>query len=211
MLLLLATWSMLAIAPSWSADDGPAPDALVRKITTEVLEAINQDEALRSGDKTRALALAEQKVLPYIDFRRMTMLAVGKSWRKANEAQQQTLVREFRNLLLRTYSATLKAYRGQTLEVSPLRPGQEENDVTVKSRYLSPGQAPIPVEYQMRRTAAGWRVYDVVADGISLVALFRSAFADELERGGIEGLIETLQTKRGSEDASTETSRSGER
>jgi phospholipid transport system substrate-binding protein len=172
-----------------------APDALVNKITADVLTAIQQDRVLRAGDHKKALALAEEKVLPYLDFARMTRLTLGKSWRAAAPEQREVLTREFRTLLIRTYSSAIRAYEGQTLLVEPLRMTPGETDVRVRSRYLKPGSQPVPVEYAMAKMQEGWKVYDIVVDGVSLVTTYRGTFEEEIGRSGIDGLIAKLREK----------------
>ncbi len=186
--LLLLSFAVCA------AVDTP-PDELVKRLTQEVMEAIGKDEQLAAGDRAKALALAEEKVLPYIDFRRMTQLAVGKSWRRASAAQQNALVQEFRALLIRTYANSIGAYRGQKLVVEPLKLRPDETDATVRNEYLSPGRPPLPIDYRMHKTADGWRAYDIVVDGVSLVMTYRSSFNEEVQRSGIEGLLKALADK----------------
>ena len=190
--LLLA--SALAAFGAWAAND-LAPDELVAKMTADVLAAVHSDKQLQAGDKQKALQLAESKILPLVDFRRMTMLAAGKSWRQASEEQQGALVREFRTLLVRTYSNALGTYQGQRLEVDPLSMDPGATDVTVRNRYITPGQPPIPVDYRMRKTADGWKAYDIVVDGVSLVTTYRPTFDEEIRRSGVDGLIQKLTQK----------------
>lgn len=187
---IIVLLGLLPILPAHA--DQLAPDRLVAKVTAEVLEAIRQDKALQSGDRERALALAEEKVLPYVDFERMTQLAVGRPWRTASPAQQRSLAREFRALLVRTYSNALDAYRGQTMEVQPLSIAPDATDVRVRNRYLAPGRPPVPIDYQMWKSPEGWKIYDIVVDGISLVATYRTQFNDIIQTSGIDGLLASL-------------------
>jgi phospholipid transport system substrate-binding protein len=186
--------SALAASGAWSAND-MAPDELIAKMTADVLDAVHNDKQLQAGDKQKALQLAESKILPLVDFRRMTMLAAGKSWRQASEEQQGALVREFRTLLVRTYSNALGTYQGQRLEVDPLTMDPGATEVTVKNRYITPGQPPIPVDYRMRKSADGWKAYDIVVDGVSLVTTYRPTFDEEIRRSGVDGLIQKLAQK----------------
>ena len=171
------------------------PDALVRQITDDVMSAILQDKALQAGDKEKALALAEQKILPHIDFRAMTQLALGRNWSKATPAQQEQVVNGFRSMLIRTYSNAIGAYKGQKMEVKPTRMDPGDTDVTVRNSYLSPGRPAVEVDYRMEKTPEGWKIYDIVFDGVSLVATYRSEFAQQVRNGGIEGLIARLEQK----------------
>jgi phospholipid transport system substrate-binding protein len=188
----------LAVALAWlpsSWGQVLGPDELVRRVTQEVLEAIAGDKGLQAGDRTKALALAERKVLPHVDFEHMTRLATGPGWRTANETQRQALVVEFRTLLIRTYASMLGVYRGQTLEVLPLRANAGAAEVTVRNRYLQPGTPPVSVDYAMSKTEQGWKIYDIAVEGISLVVTYRGSFEDELRRGGVDGLIAKLREK----------------
>jgi phospholipid transport system substrate-binding protein len=172
-----------------------SPEELVRQITNDVLDAIKQDKALQSGDKQKALALAEQKVLPYLDFVEMTRLAAGRTWNTATQEQKDRLVAAFRAMLVRTYANAIDVYRGQTMMVEPARVPTSATEATVRNRYVSPGRRPTPVDYMMRKGAGGWKIYDIVVDGISLVLTYRSQFEDSARSSGVEGLIKQLQEK----------------
>jgi phospholipid transport system substrate-binding protein len=169
-----------------------APDALVKRVTDEVLTIIRADKELQSGNSRKIAELAEAKVLPHFDFERMTRLAVGRSWQQANEAQKQALVKEFRTLLVRTYSTSLTAYRNQTIEVKPLKMAPADKEATVRTAVIQPGGPQIPIDYAMEKADKGWKVYDVVIDGASLVTTYRGTFNDQVQRGGIDGLVKSL-------------------
>jgi len=169
-----------------------APDALVKRVTGEVLAIIKSDKDLQSGNMQKVVELAEQKVLPHFDFTRMTRLAVGRNWQQANDAQKESLTKEFRTLLVRTYSTSLSAYRNQTIEVKPLKMAAGDKEATVRTQVLQQGGPPIPIDYAMEKVDSGWKVYDVVIDGASLVTTYRSSFNDQIAKGGIDGLIKTL-------------------
>ena len=169
-----------------------APDALVKRVTDEVLAIIKADKDLQSGNTRKIVELAEQKVLPHFDFTRMTRLAVGRNWAQASEAQKEALVKEFRTMLVRTYSTSLTAYRNQTIEVKPLKMGAQDKDVTVRTAVLQQGGPSIPIDYAMEKADSGWKVYDVVIDGASLVTTYRGSFNDQIAKGGIDGLVKTL-------------------
>jgi phospholipid transport system substrate-binding protein len=185
---------VLSVPAAGAAELGP--DALVRQITDDVMNAILKDKALQAGDKQKALALAEQKILPHVDFRAMTQLALGRNWAKASPAQQEQVVSGFRNMLIRTYSNAIGTYQGQKMEVKPTRMDPGDTDVTVRNSYLSPGRPAVQVDYRMEKTSDGWKIYDIVFDGVSLVATYRSEFAQQVRDGGIEGLIARLDQKR---------------
>jgi phospholipid transport system substrate-binding protein len=169
-----------------------APDALVKRVTDEVLTIIRSDKDLQSGNTQKVVQLAEQKVLPHFDFTRMTRLAVGRNWQQANEAQKESLTKEFRTLLVRTYSTSLSAYRNQTIEVKPLKMSAGDKEVTVRTQVVQQGGPPIPIDYAMEKADSGWKVYDVVIDGASLVTTYRSSFNDQIAKGGVDGLVKTL-------------------
>jgi phospholipid transport system substrate-binding protein len=139
--------------------------------------------------------LAEQKVLPHFDFERMTRLAVGRNWQQATPEQRQALVKEFRTLLVRTYSTSLTAYRDQKIEVKPLRMNPSDKEVVVRTQVIQPGGPPIPIDYAMEKTDTGWKVYDVIIDGASLVTTYRGSFNDIIQKQGVDGLVKTLQER----------------
>jgi phospholipid transport system substrate-binding protein len=169
-----------------------APDALVKRVTDEILTIIKADKDLQSGNSRKVAELAEAKVLPHFDFTRMTRLAVGRSWQQASDAQKQSLEKEFRTLLVRTYSTSLTAYRNQTIEVKPLKMAAGDKEATVRTAVIQQGGPPIPIDYAMEKTDSGWKVYDVVIDGASLVTTYRSNFNDQVTRGGIDALVKSL-------------------
>ena len=171
-----------------------SPEALVRQITEDVLHAIKSDKALQAGDRQKALALAEAKVLPYLDFAEMTRLAAGRAWNSATAQERERLVNAFRAMLVRTYANAIDVYRGQTMQVDASRVPPGATEATVRNRYISSGRA-TPVDYQMRKLPEGWKVYDIVIDGISLVLTYRTQFEDAARRSGVEGLILQLQDK----------------
>ncbi|HUW51462.1 MAG TPA: ABC transporter substrate-binding protein [Sulfuricella sp.] len=179
-----------------------APDVLVKETAQDVLAIVKKDKDIQAGNKKKIYELVDAKVLPHFDFRRMTMLAVGKDWRQATPAQQESLVREFRTLLVRTYSTSLSAYKNQTIEYKPLRMESGETDVLVKTVVKQPdGQPPIPIDYRLQKTANGWKVYDVIVDNISLVTNYRGSFSSEIRKSGIDSLIKTLIEKNRSSES----------
>jgi phospholipid transport system substrate-binding protein len=178
---------------AWAAD--PPPDLLAKNTTQEVLAILKADKDIQGGNVQKVYGLVEAKVLPHFDFNRMTQLAVGKHWNAANPKQKQTLVKEFRSLLVRTYASSLTAFSNQTIEFKPfsMQPGATE--VTVQTEVKQPGGKPIPINYDMHKTAFGWKVYDVSIDGVSLVINYRSSFANTIRQSGIDGLISMLEAK----------------
>jgi phospholipid transport system substrate-binding protein len=171
------------------------PEELVRKVTADVLDSVKADKQLQAGDRKKALALAEQKILPHVDFREATLLAMGKSWYTATPAQQTQVVNEFRSMLVRIYSNTIDVYRGQTLKVLPIRMAPGATEVTVRNQYLSEGRPPVPVVYSMKKTPEGWKIYDIAVEGVSLVLTYRAEFESIIRTSGVDGLIKRLQQK----------------
>jgi phospholipid transport system substrate-binding protein len=168
------------------------PEELVRRVTADVLEAIQKDKDLQAGDRRKALALAEQKILPLVDFREATRLAAGRSWNSATPEQRDRLVKQFQTLLVRIYSNAIGVYRGQTMRVQPVKMAPGATEVSVRNQYLSPGRPPTSVEYAMRKTPEGWKVYDITVEGVSLVLTYRGEFEQIVRESGIEGLIQRL-------------------
>lgn len=177
-----------------------APDELIKETSQDVLEIIKKDKDIQAGSKQKIYALVDAKVLPHFDFKRMTQLAVGKSWRQATPAQQDALVKEFRTLLVRTYSTSLSTYKNQTIDYKPLRMSPGDTDVTVKTMVKQPGGQPVPIDYGLQKNPDGWKVYDVVVDNISLVTNYRGSFASEIRQTGIDGLIKVLVEKNRTSD-----------
>jgi phospholipid transport system substrate-binding protein len=171
------------------------PEDLVKQITTDVLDAIKSDKQLQAGDKRKALQLAEQKVLPHVDFEEAVKLAAGKSWNTATPEQQKRLANEFRSMLIRIYSNAIDTYRGQTMKVLPSRMAPNATETTVKNQYLRPGAPPVPVDYAMKKTPEGWKIYDISIEGVSLVLTYRAEFEQISRTSGIDGLIKRLQEK----------------
>ena len=185
-------FALAALACSAAAFAQEAPDQLVRRTTDEVLAIIKADKDLQAGNPQKVVSLAEQKVLPHFDFTRMTRLAVGKNWQQASDAQKESLTKEFRTMLVRTYSTSLSAYRNQAIEVKPLKMAAGDKEVTVRTQVVQQGGPPIPIDYAMEKADSGWKVYDVVIDGASLVTTYRGSFNDQIQKGGIDGLVKTL-------------------
>jgi phospholipid transport system substrate-binding protein len=189
---LLTVFCAALLALSFGAGAADTPDALVKSTADEVLSIIRTTK-----DKPTLRKLAEQKVLPHFDFRAMTQLAVGQHWRQASPEQQKALEEAFRTLLVNTYTASLNvaAVGKETVEVKPLELKPGENDTVVRTIVRTPSRQPIPVDYRMTRTPNGWKVYDVIVENLSLVTNYRSSFASEIGRSGIDGLVKALQAK----------------
>jgi phospholipid transport system substrate-binding protein len=192
---ILAFLTVVFFSPLGLAQD-LGPEALVKKITADVMEAIKTDKQLAAGDKQRALKLAEEKILPHVDFEEATRLAVGRGWAQANPEQKKKLVQEFRNMLVRTYSNAISAYEGQQMKVMPVRMKPGDTEATVHNQFVRPGAPkPVLIDYSMRKTEQGWKIYDIVVEGVSLVLTYRSEFDAIAKQDGIDGLIKRLTQK----------------
>lgn len=191
----------LAFALAWLFAVPPAhsqevpPDVLIKSVSSEVIAEIRKDKAIQAGDAAKTAALVEAKIVPHSDLRRITQLAVGPAWRRATPEQQDRLMQEFKTLLVRTYSGALASYRDQAVEFRPLRAAAGDTEVTVKSVIRQSGAEAIAVEYDLARVGEQWKIFDVRISGISLVATYRSSFADEVRNNGVDGLIALLSRK----------------
>lgn len=168
-----------------------APDELVKRISNEVLAAIKADPAIQAGDTNRIVALVDSKIMPNVNFTRMTSSAVGRYWRQATPEQQKALQDEFKTLLVRTYSGALGEVKDQTLSFRPMRARPEDKEVVVRSEVRGRGE-PIQLDYRLEKTEQGWKIYDLNVLGVWLVETYRSQFAQEISAKGIDGLIQSL-------------------
>ena len=180
---------MLLVTPAVHAQE--APDALIQRLSTEVLDNIKADKDVQNGDVRKIVAFVDSKIVPNVNFARMTASAVGKSWRQASPEQQKRLQEEFKNLLVRTYSGALTQVKDQTVSVKPLRSSPADTEVLVRSEVMGRGD-PIQLDYRMEKTPTGWKIYDLNVLGIWLVETYRTQFAQEISAKGIDGLISTL-------------------
>ncbi|MEO8331530.1 MAG: ABC transporter substrate-binding protein [Gallionella sp.] len=173
-----------------------APDVLIRSTVQDVIAIIKQDKDIQAGDPKKIQALVDSKVLPHFDFARMTQLAVGKHWRTATPEQKQSLVTEFRNMLVRTYTKVFTVYRDQVVEVKPFKLAvDDDTEATVKTLIIKPGSPAIPVDYELKKGADGWKAYDISIEGVSMVMSYRGTFTTQIKESGIDGLIKTLADK----------------
>ena len=178
------------------AADEQSPEALVKQVTAEILDALKSDKKLASGDRQAVLRLAEEKVLPHIDFEEATRLAVGRAWSQSSPEQKKKLVTEFRRMLVRVYSNAIQPYQGQTVQVSPVRMKPGDTEATVHNTFKrASGGAPVGFDYSMRKTEQGWKIYDIVVEGVSLVLTYRSEFDAVVKQQGVDGLIKALASK----------------
>jgi phospholipid transport system substrate-binding protein len=201
---VVALIALLAIARSVGAQAQEAPDALVKRVSQDVLATIKADPQIQAGNQARIHEMIETKLLPYFDFTRMTALAMGRNWRRATPEQQKRLTEEFKTLLVRTYSSALNQYRNETIEYKPLRMNPADTDVIVRTEvHRSIGTQPVQMDYNLEKTAEGWKAYDVVVGGVSLVTNYRDEFNTLIASGGVDGLIKSLENKnRGAAPAS---------
>lgn len=184
------TLALLAVGPLVRAAD-EAPDALIKRISTEVLDSIKADKAIQSGDVGRIIVLVDSKVMPHVNFTRMTAAAVGRNWRQATPDQKKRLQEEFKTLLVRTYSGALSEVKDQSVRVKPLRAAPADTEVQVRTEVIGRGD-PIQLDYRMEKTDAGWKIYDLNVLGIWLVETYRTQFAQEISAKGVDGLIAAL-------------------
>ncbi|MBX3658358.1 MAG: ABC transporter substrate-binding protein [Ramlibacter sp.] len=192
---LMAT-ALMAVAPLARAAD-EAPDALIRRLSDEVLGIIKADAAIRAGDLNKIITVVDSKVMPNVDFQRMTASAVGPAWRQATAAQKQQLQDEFKTLLIRTYSGALAQVNDQTISVKPLRASPTDEEVTVRTEIRGRGD-PIQLDYRLEKTpgqGAGWKIYNLNVLGVWLMETYRSQFAQEINAKGLDGLIAALVTR----------------
>jgi len=187
--LLMVLPAATALPAAWASEE--APDALVKRISTEVLDAVKADSAIQAGDIGRITALVDGKIMPNVNFSRMTASAVGRFWRQATPEQQKRLQDEFKTLLVRTYSGALGEVKDQTLSFKPLRAKPEDTEVVVRSEVRGRGE-PIQLDYRLEKTPAGWKIYDLNVLGVWLVETYRSQFAQEINAKGLDGLIASL-------------------
>lgn len=178
------------------------PDVLVKNVTTEVVDILQKDKAVRD-DTRKVISLIETKVLPHFNFQAMTASAVGRNWEKASADQKGRLVEEFKTLLVRTYASALSSYSNQKFDFRPLRAKPTDTDVTVNVRVMQPGAQPVTIDYDMEKRPNGWKVWDVRVGGISLVANYRTEFDNLVREGGVDGLLKALQGKNKSLERGT--------
>ena len=185
--------ALLLSAPAGA--ETPAPDAMIRQLCDDVIASIRQDSAIRAGDWSHISALVESKIVPHFDFRRTTQMALGRAWREATPQEKEELTRQFKQLLIRTYAGALSSYTDQRIEVRPPRAKPQDDEVTVKSVIRQPGAEAIDIDYDLERAEDGWKIFDVRVAGVSLVATYRTSFAEEVRNHGVQGLIEALAAK----------------
>ena len=177
-----------------------APDALIKRVGTEVMDTVKADAAIQGGDLNKVMALVDAKIMPNVDFTRMTAMAVGRFWRQATPEQQKQLQDEFKTLLVRTYAGALTQVKDQTLAFRPLRAAPTDTEVVVRTEVRGRGD-PIQLDYRLEKTDAGWKIYDLNVLGVWLVETYRTQFAQEAQTKGIDGLIASLVARNKSNSA----------
>ena len=180
--------TLLSFAALGAHAQAKAPEALIKEVSTDVLDAVKADKTIRAGDLSKVIALVDQKVLPYVNFQRMTASAVGRYWRQATPEQQKRLQDEFKLLLVRTYSGALAQVKDQTVQLKPMRASPEDNEVVVRTEVRGKGD-PIQLDYRLEKAGDSWKIYDVNVLGVWLVENYRNSFAQEIGANGIDGLI----------------------
>ena len=186
------TLAAALLAPAVRAQE--APDALVMRISTDVIDAVKADKAIQAGDVGRILVLVDEKVMPSVNFRRMTASAVGRHWRQATPEQQQRLQDEFKVLLVRSYAGAMSKVKDQTVHLKPMRSKPEDDEVVVRTEVRGSGD-PIQLDYRLEKSTGQWKIYDVNVMGVWLVENYRNSFSQEINAGGIDGLIARLAEK----------------
>ena len=188
----LASAVLLASWPAAQAQAALAPDALVRQISTEVIDSVKADKDIQAGNLNKIIALVDAKVMPHVNFQRMTAIAVGRAWRTATPEQQKRLLDEFKTLLVRTYSGALTQVKDQTVQLRPMRAAADEPEVVVRTEVKGKGE-PIQLDYRLEKTPSGWKIYDVNVLGVWLAdTSFKSQFAPIIANSGLDGLIGNL-------------------
>jgi len=195
-LVALVALAALGLAPVASAAD-EAADALIKRLSTDVLEAIKADKQIKAGELSRVIALVDQRIMPSVNFQRMTASAVGRNWRQATPEQQARLQEEFKILLVRTYAGALAQVSDQSIAMKPMRAAPEDKEVVVRTEVRGHGD-PVQLDYRLEKTpgqGAGWKIYDLNVLGVWLVETYRGQFTQEISASGIDGLITTLSQR----------------
>ncbi|WP_298835393.1 phospholipid-binding protein MlaC [uncultured Piscinibacter sp.] len=182
---------VFGLGSALAADASKAPDQLIMEVSTDVLDAVKADKSIQTGDVQKIILLVDAKVMPHVNFQRMTASAVGRYWRQATPEQRQRLQEEFKILLVRTYSGALSQVKDQTVQLKPMRASADDKDVVVRTEVRGKGD-PIQLDYRLEKKDEGWKIYDVNVLGVWLVQNYTSSFAQEIGANGIDGLIAKL-------------------
>lgn len=192
-MVALVISAFAVMTPAHAADE--APDQLIKRLSQEILDTAKNDKDIQSGNQKKIYDMVEGKILPFIDFQRMTSLAAGKSWREATPEQQKQLTNEFRTLLIFTYSGAMSQIKDQRVEFKPFRAAADDTDVEVKTSVVQSRGEPIQLNYRLQKSATGWKIYDINVLGAWLVETYKGSFSAEISKSGIDGLIKTLSDK----------------
>ena len=196
--LVVATVGFAPLVHAQASDE--TPDAMIKRLSDDVLGAVKSDKGVKSGDITKIMALVDTKIMPNVNFQRMTASAVGPAWRQATPEQQKRLQEEFKTLLVRTYAGALDQVNDQTINIKPQRGAPTDTEVVVRTEVRGRGD-PIQLDYRMEKTATGWKIYNLNVLGVWLVETYRSQFAQEINAKGVDGLITTLAERNRSNSA----------
>lgn len=189
---LIAVATVTFATAALAAPANEAPDALVKRISADVIDTAKKDKEIQAGNQKRVMDLVESKILPYVDFQRMTQLAAGRHWRDATPEQQKQLSNEFRTLLIFTYSGALSQIKDETVEFKPLRADPADQEVEVRSQVKVARGEPVTLNYRLAKGPQGWKIFDINVLGAWLVETYKGSFASEISKSGIDGLIKTL-------------------
>lgn len=193
LLFPLVIASLVAFGPTVHAQE--APDALVKRVSQEILDIAKSDQQIQAGDQQRIMEIVEAKILPHVNFQRMTAMAAGRFWREATPEQQAALTDEFKMLLIHTYSGAITQIRNQKLDFKPMRFAPDDTDVVVRTSVARSRGEPIQLNYRLEKTPGSWKIYDVNILGVWLVETYKGSFSSEISKGGIDGLIRTLSER----------------
>ena len=191
-----ASQAQSANAPTVAAAAAQTPDQLINRLSNELLDAVRADKSIQAGDTKKVLAIVDERVVPYVSFQRMTSSAVGRYWRQATPEQQASLETEFKTLLMRTYAGALSQVKDQTVVIKPSRNLPEDEEQIVRTEVRGGGGDPVQLDYRVEKSpSVGWKIYDVNVLGVWLVENYRNSFAQEISKGGIDGLIAKLSER----------------
>jgi phospholipid transport system substrate-binding protein len=191
----LAACIGMTLAAQYAGARSAGPEEVLKSATQDVIAIIRQDKSIQSGNPAKVADLVEMRILPHFDFNRMTRIAAARNWRLATPQQQQALTAEFKTLVVHTYATALSVYRDRVIEFKQLRAAPGDNAITVRSTIRQAGAAPLSMDYELEKSALGWKVYDIKIEGVSLITNYRSAFAAKVGETGIDGLIKSLADK----------------
>jgi phospholipid transport system substrate-binding protein len=178
---------------TFAADE--APEALIKRVSQDVLNTVKSDKEIQSGNRKKIVELVETKIFPYVDFEKTTAMTAGRYWRQATPEQQQKLANEFRRLLINTYAGAIAKAKNNEIKFRPFRGSPNDTDVEVRSQVLQPGNEPIELDYRLEKTSSGWKIYDLNILGAWLIETYKQTFSSEISKSGIDGLIKTLEDK----------------